>query len=63
MPLPDQRSAVKASAARDRLRRLAALTALRWPGSVLPCDHGLLCAIALKLQRKRKVAALRRDLA
>jgi hypothetical protein len=30
---------------------------LRWPGSLLPCDHGLLCAIALTLQGKRKVGA------
>jgi hypothetical protein len=40
--MPDQRSTVKARAVRDRLRRLAALTVLRWPGSLLPCDHGLL---------------------
>jgi len=28
------------------------LTLLRWPGSLLPCDQGLLCAIALTLQAK-----------
>ena len=38
---------VKARASRDRLRRLAALTACRLPGSLPPCDHGLLRAIAL----------------
>src|SRR5882757_7280471 len=27
------------------------------------CDHGLLCAIAPKLQRKREVATLQRDMA
>lgn len=57
-PLPDQRNAVKARVARDRLRRFAALTALRWTGFLLPCDRVLLCAIALKLQRKCSVAAL-----
>ena len=54
---------MKARAARDRLRRLTALTALRWAGSLPPCDHGLLCAIAPKVQRKREVAALQRDMA
>lgn len=48
---------------RDRLRRLTALTVLRWPGSLLPCDHGLLCAIALTLQGKREVGARQRELA
>jgi hypothetical protein len=62
-PLPDQQCTVKARASRDRLRRLSALTALRWPGSLPPCDHGLLCAIAPKLQRKREVAARQRDMA
>jgi hypothetical protein len=38
----DQRCTVKARAVRDRLRRLAALTVHRWPGSLLPCGHGLL---------------------
>jgi hypothetical protein len=52
------RCTVKDRAARDRLRRLAALTVLRWPGSLLPCDHGLLCARALTLPKKRKIAAL-----
>jgi hypothetical protein len=30
---------------------------------LLPCDHGLLCAIALKLQSKREVAVPQRDMA
>ncbi len=38
-------------------------TVLRWPGSLLPCDHGLLRAIALTLQRERKVGAPQRDVA
>jgi hypothetical protein len=62
-PLPDQRCAVKARASRDWLRRLTALTALRWPRSLLPCDQGLLCAIALRLQGKREVGARQRDVA
>jgi hypothetical protein len=41
----------------------SALTVLRWPGSLLPCDHGLLCAVALTLQGKREVGARQRDVA
>jgi hypothetical protein len=37
------------------------LDVLRWPGSLLPCEHGLLCARALTLPKKRKIAALQRD--
>ena len=42
---------------------LAALTALRRPSSLLPCDHALLRAIALTLQGKREVGARQRDVA
>jgi hypothetical protein len=49
--------------ARGRLRRLAALTVLCWPGSLLPCDQGLLRAITLTLQGKRAVGARQRDMA
>ena len=38
--MPDHRRSVKARAVRDRLRRLAALTDLWRPGSLLPSDHG-----------------------
>jgi hypothetical protein len=37
---PVQRSAVKAASRRSRSREARALTALRWSGSSLPCDHG-----------------------
>jgi hypothetical protein len=30
---------------------------------LLPCDHGLLCAVALTLQGKREVGARQRDVA
>jgi hypothetical protein len=39
------------------------LTAPYWPGSLLPCGYGLLCAIALRRQTKRKVGAPQRDVA
>jgi hypothetical protein len=56
--MPARRQPVKARALRDRLRRLAALTACRRAGVLPPSDQGLLCANALKPQTKRKVAAL-----
>jgi hypothetical protein len=37
---PGQRSAVKAASRRSRTREARALTAHRWSGSGLPCDHG-----------------------
>jgi hypothetical protein len=37
---PGQRSAVKAASRRSRSRAARALTALRWFGSGLQCDHG-----------------------
>ena len=61
--MPARRQPVKARAPRDRLRRLAALTACRRAGALPQSDQGLLCANALKLQRKRECAALQRDVA
>lgn len=58
--LPDQRCAVKARAARDRLRRLAALTALRWPGFFASMRSWLAvrdCARAAEEVRGRSAAA------
>jgi hypothetical protein len=40
---------VKPRAARDRLRRLAALTGQRLPGCLPPSDHGFPCAASLPL--------------
>ena len=37
---PGQRSAVKAASRRSRSREARALTAFRWSGSGLSCDHG-----------------------
>src|SRR4051812_25627089 len=37
---PGHRSAVKTASRRSRSREARALTAFRWSGSGLPCDHG-----------------------
>jgi len=54
---PDGRSAVKARAARDRLRRLAALTALRWPR--LFCFHAFMACSARSRSASRKIVKWR----